>query len=147
MIINYNNGHMHIFCSRFFPASQKDLRHLLKVIELDHLRKDELLDEICEYCRKKEQTKSESASGMKTAWVNIHQQMTDTKAIVDSRSWPIGLRLTRYELKELKNLLKKLKAEDSLLLKNIRRADRAAKQFHDNFVFLEGYKNDRKNNL
>lgn len=44
--IRYRYGQMTIILENFFPSSQKDLKKLLKVIELDWDHKDELIEQI-----------------------------------------------------------------------------------------------------
>lgn len=49
--IRYRYGQMTIILGNFFPCSQKDLKKLLKIIELDEDHKDELIEQITTWIR------------------------------------------------------------------------------------------------
>jgi len=59
--IRYRHGEMTIILENFFPSSQKNLKKLLKVIELDWDHKDELIEQI-------------------TTWISEHVQMYEQMA-------------------------------------------------------------------
>jgi len=64
--IRYRHGEMTIILENFFPSSQKDLKKLLKVIELDEDHKDELIEQattwISEHIQTYEQMSKECAN-------------------------------------------------------------------------------------
>lgn len=64
--IRYRHGEMTIRLEEFFPSSQKDLKKLLKVIELDWDHKDELIEQattwIGEHIQRYEQMAKEYAN-------------------------------------------------------------------------------------
>lgn len=119
--IRYRHGEMTIRLEEFFPSSQKDLKKLLKVIELDWDHKDELIEQattwVSEHIQMYEQMAKEYANkyvDVRTKVKEFEEKVQRGKSYLDSHAaWK-----KTPEYKQLKERFKEINAEYRRLKNN-----------------------------
>lgn len=137
--IEYNNGkgQMTIHMNAFFPTSIARLKKLLKIIELDYLHREELVQKLKVYFQKKipECEAAYQENGKK--YFEYKQLEADTARMVESKKRPNGVPLSKDELKAERERRKEYADKYKAYLRMAKQYQRKKKQYSDNLEFLE----------
>lgn len=135
--IKYDNGQMNIRMDAFFPTSQARLKKLLKVVDLDFERREEIIQTMQQFFQDKvnELEARRISSGKKA--VEYKQKIADTTAIIESRKHPNGVPLTKDELADIKEQNKHFKAVYAGCLSDFNRSIRQKDLFLKHLEILE----------
>lgn len=107
--IKYRNGIMEINVDTFFPAAQTRFKKLLKVIDLDFEHRDEHIQVLEKYFKKKVQELEQKRIDSGKKLLEYRQKVVDTNVIIESRRHPSGIKLTREELGPMRDNLRQFK--------------------------------------
>lgn len=127
--IKYDSGSMVIHMDNFFPTSQQTLKKLLKIIELDWQHETELKEKLKVYFQNKvaeHESLKQKAGKSHLMW---RQKVADTSVLVATKKKPIGIGLSKDELKKAKEDLRYYKAMAKETLSDFNRHNRIKEQF------------------
>lgn len=141
--IRYRHGEMTIILENFFPSSQKDLKKLLKVIELDWDHEDELIEQattwISEHIQMYEQMEKECANryvDIRPRAIEFGEKVQGMESYLDSiAAWK---KTPKY--KKLKERFKESNAE-------YRRLKNDERSYHSDFTKYHRKKEGLQKNL
>lgn len=137
LTIQYDRGQITIHLENFLPASQVNLKKLLKINELDWKHDKENLKQVIDYCKKRIEDEQQRKKNASEKYVKNHQPMLDTTRIVENKKMPNGVQLTNEELKTKKEELRHLKAVVDAASSDYKKSERNIKQLQVNLQELE----------
>lgn len=126
---------------RFFlisssPAQKKDLKKLLTIISLDWEHETELKENLKVYFQEKKAEHGAAKKESARRHLEYRQKEADTKEIVTTRKHPNGLPLSKDELKEEKEKLRRYKISAGRYLSDYKRHEKNEKQFSEYLKLL-----------
>jgi len=136
LYIRWNTGEMLIHLDNFFPTSQVQLRKLLKVIELDWEHETELKEKLKVYFQNKKPECEALFKEHGKKYLDTRQKIADATRLIEDQKHPNGLPVSKDELKQAKEDLKKHRAAEKSLLCSTKRYKREAEQFSKYLDFV-----------
>lgn len=121
--IRWDSGFMDVILDAFFPTSAARVRKLLRIIELDYAHRDELMNQVLQYCTERAQRTMDSRKGLANEAVDSRQRAADLQPRIDQCKRRI-LSIETYT-KEMRSRMKAAK-EELKKLESMQRAERAA---------------------
>lgn len=138
LVIKYDTGQMKINMDRFFPLAQNRFKKFLKImIELDAEHEEEHIQTLIKHFndRIEELERKRITSGK--AALEHRQKVVDYFAMIESGKHPNGVRLTKDEMKEIKQQHKEqVKLQANCVAEN-KRCIRRKEQFKGHLKILE----------
>lgn len=122
------HGEMTINCEAFFPCSQKDMNLLLKTIDLDWKRKDEILKHMMEFLSDLEAKAKASEETIKAEYPKEFQKMKDLEHLISDCRHPNGVPISKVEMKTAKADLKEQKKLVRDLEQSFKRSSKIAQK-------------------
>lgn len=107
LYIKWETGYMNIHMDFFFPCSQQRFKKLLKVIALDWQHEDELKETLKVYFQNRIADLVELRKENGKKYFDFKQKAADTQRMIQSRKHPNGVSLSKEELKQAREDLKK----------------------------------------
>ena len=135
--IKYDNGQMTIHMNAFFPTSQARLKKLLKVIDLDHVNKENHIQMLETYFNEQVVQMEENRKSAAKVHLEYRQKAADTQSMVESKKKPNGVSLTKEELVQAKEDLKHYKTVASSQLTKHNSCQRKKQQFQKHLKILK----------
>ena len=136
--ITWDNGkgRMNIFLDKFFPTTKTNLKKLLSVISLDWQHEDELREKLKVYFQNKQSEHEAAKKENARKHLEYRQKEADSKEIVTTRKRPNGVPLSKDELKEEKEKLRRYKISASSHLSHYKQHEKDEKQFSEYLKLL-----------
>lgn len=136
LYIKWNTGKMLIHLDNFFPTSQVKLKKMLKVIELDWEHETELKEKLKVYFQNKIPECEALFEEHGKKYLDTRQKLADITRLIEDSKHPNGLPVSKDELEQAKEDLKKYRAAERSLLCSAKRYKREAEQFSKYLDFV-----------
>lgn len=94
--IKYPMGAMVIYTDRFFPANHRDVKRLLRIVDMSY-NPDQLRDQMCRYLRERIESIERELPKMAQEYVNLRTQYAENADRVKTRKAANGVPLTKEQ--------------------------------------------------
>lgn len=125
---------MTINCEAFFPATQKKLIQLLKIIEMSY--ENDLINSIVKFLKQAELDALEEKDLISKEFWNQHQKICDLKHLIDDGRFPNGIPLNAVQLKTANKDLKEQKKAVTSLERQAKNLNRKIKKLKENQEYI-----------
>lgn len=133
----YPMGAMEIYMDRFFPANHRDVKKLLRIVDMSY-NPAQLRDQLCRYLRERIEGIERELPKMADEYVNIHTQYAEIVNQVETCRAANGLPLTKDQYKAVQMAMRSLRGSVHDVDMRIKRAKRLILALRKN---LEAIKN------
>lgn len=138
IVWNDGYGHMTIYLKAFFPATQAQMKKLLSIIRLDWEHEEDLIAEINNFLVELLETAEEDQKAAAKKYMDVRQCLVDTQTIISEKKWPNGVPLKKDEVKQERERLKSIKADEKFWSSNFSRLKRTVQQIKKNIEQVKG---------
>jgi hypothetical protein len=109
VIIKYPNGSMTVNMEKFFPASKRDCKRLLSIVEMDLNHRDEIIESIRSWMTKESDLCFQAAKEYANRYVDIKPKIRETEEKIQSMKTLLDRMAVLKKKPEYKKTAEKLK--------------------------------------
>lgn len=137
--IEWYNGQMTIDLDSFFPTTQTEIRKLFRVMDKQPETMLDNIQKCITFMREKCEREKEKSKKYAHDYLHYKQVESELKEIIDSKKHPNGVKVTKEELKDLRDKHKDAYEEWRIAEKCFKTCQKRTEQLAKNIKFMEKY--------
>lgn len=137
--IKYPMGVMVIYTDQFFPANHRDVKRLLRIVDMSY-NPDQLRDQMCRYLRERIESIEQELPRMAEEYVRLRTQYMEITNWLETRRAANGQPLTKDQHKAVQMAMRSLRGrvhDANMRIQRIKRAKRLIPALRKNLEVIE----------